>query len=230
MQNVILIHGALGTGKQLEPLRAPLAPRGDLHFLELEGHGGTMATADRYSMARFAENVRAYMKRNRIERADLFGYSMGGYVALLLAAESPNLVASVATLATKLAWSPEVAVRETKRLDPEMIRAKVPAFAAQLEERHAGAGGWEHVLARTARLMTDLGEHSSLDPAALTRIEAPVRLMVGDKDAVVSVAETEAAASAIPRGQLAVLPGTPHPFEQVRVPLVAAMLDGFPPP
>jgi esterase len=154
----------------------------------------------------------------------LFGYSMGGYVALHLAATRPDLVASVVTLGTKLAWSPEVAERELRQIDPVKIRSKVPRFAEVLEQRHADAGGWEQVLARTGALMTAVGGAPAISDEMLARITAPVRLMVGDRDSVVTVEETLGAARRLQRGDLCVLPNTPHPLEQVRLPLVASLI------
>lgn len=225
--DILLIHGALGAASQLAPLRTALGADHRVHLVELEGHGETPAAGASYAMRRFADNVRDFMTAKRLERAAIFGYSMGGYVALLLAAESPEHVSAVATLGTKLAWTPEVAARETSRLDPATIRAKVPKFAHQLSSRHARAGGWESVIAKTASLMTELGQRPPVDAALLGRISQPVRLMVGDRDAVVSIDETAAAVKALPKGELVVLPNTPHPIEQVRAPLVASLLRDF---
>jgi pimeloyl-ACP methyl ester carboxylesterase len=207
----------------MEPLRAALSAQ----TVELEGHGDTPPAGDAYSMPRFVVQLRAAIVSQGRGPATLVGYSMGGYVALLLAAESPELVSRVVTLGTKLAWTPEFAAKETGRLDPVVIRAKVPPFAEQLEQRHRAAGGWETVLRKTAALMTSLGANPLVDEALLKRVAQPVRLMVGDRDAVVSVEETRAAAKQLGKGELAVLPGTPHPIEQVRVDLVASMVRDF---
>lgn len=218
----ILIHGALGSASQLAPLASRL---GDAVLcVELAGHGDTPSTDAAYDIRAFAADVLRAMDARGIARASLFGYSMGGYVALVLAADHPGRVDSVATLGTKLAWSPDVARRETSRLDPDAIRAKVPNFAELLERRHAGAGGWEGVLHRTSALLRGLGDAPIVDDALLARIQQPVRLMVGDRDTVVSIDETAAAAKKLTRGELAVLPGTPHPIEQADVALLAALL------
>ena len=218
---LLLVHGALGSASQLEPLRQAIGQGPAIRIVELEGHGDTAPTGDRYSMQRFAENIDAAIQ----ERAIVFGYSMGGYAALMLAAQRPERVASVITLGTKLAWSPEVAARETARLDPATIRAKVPKFAEQLELRHRGAGGWDSVLGKTARLMTEIGSLPPVNEHLFARIGQTVRLMVGDRDTLVSVDETATAVRRLAQGQLAVLPGTPHPIEQVRPGLVAAMIN-----
>lgn len=224
--SLVLVHGALGDIRQLAPLATFFADR-PTHVVELEGHGSTLASEPRYSIERFAQQLRDTFVERGITRAHVFGYSMGGYVALHLAAQSPHLVASVATLGTKLAWSPEVARKETSRLDPVTIRAKVPTFADLLERRHAGAGGWESVLSKTAALMTELGDRPVVDDGVLARLEAPVRLLVGDRDNVVSVQETMEGGRRLAKGEFGVLPATPHPFEQVRVELVASTLRDF---
>lgn len=225
MRNLILLHGALGDRTQLEPLEAALEGRYRCHLVEFEGHGRTVSPHP-YSVARFRDNVREFMAERRIERASVFGYSMGGYVALALAAES-TAIDQVATLATKLAWTPDGAAAETRRLDPVKIRAKVPAFAELLERRHAGSGGWEQVLRRTVDFMTGLGTQPVMDDALLARIGQPVRLLVGDRDTVVSVEETTRAAQIIPNGKAVVLPGVPHPFEQVPIAALSGPLREF---
>jgi pimeloyl-ACP methyl ester carboxylesterase len=75
--------------------------------------------------------------------------------------------------------------------------------------------------------MTELGAKPLVDEGVFTAIEVPVRLMVGDRDTLVTIDETASAARKVPQGQLAVLPGTPHPIEQVRPGVVVSMIDDF---
>jgi pimeloyl-ACP methyl ester carboxylesterase len=188
-----------------------------VHAHEFAGHGATpdpdAASDAAYDVAQLAAGVLDAMDARGVERATVFGYSMGGYVALLLAAEHPARVRAVVTLATKLAWTPESAVRETSRLDAAAIRAKVPRFADALAARHAGAGGWERVLARTAAMMHGIAARPTVTPEVLARVACPARICVGDRDATVTLDECATAVRTLPRGELAVLPGTGHPLE-----------------
>jgi pimeloyl-ACP methyl ester carboxylesterase len=219
---ILLLHGALGDRGTLRPVAdalAPLLPAGTtVHAHEFAGHGATpdpdAADDAPYDVARLAAGVLDAMDAQGIAAATLFGYSMGGYVALLLAAEHPTRVRAVVTLATKLAWTPEGAARETSRLDAGAIRAKVPRFAELLAARHAGAGGWESVLARTAAMMHGIAARPLVTADVLARVACPARVCVGDRDATVTLDECVAAVRALPRGELAVLPGTAHPLEQ----------------
>ncbi|MBC7448114.1 MAG: alpha/beta hydrolase, partial [Hymenobacteraceae bacterium] len=109
-------------------------------------------------------------------------------------------------------------------------RAKVPTFAEALAARHAAGAGWEAVVQGTAGVLRNLGRAPLLDPSVLTSIRQPVRVLVGDRDATVSVAETTAAFRALPAGELGVLPNTPHSLEQVPAAALAAqILDFFAP-
>ena len=219
--SILLLHGALGARDTLRPIAdalGPLVPAGTrVHAHEFAGHGATpdpdAAPDAPYDVARMAAGVLDAMDRGGMERATVFGYSMGGYVALLLAAEHPARVRGVATLATKLAWTPEGAARETSRLDAATIRAKVPRFADALAARHASGGGWETVLARTAAMMHAIAARPPVTPDVLAAVACPARVCVGDRDATVTLEECVAAMRALPRGELAVLPATGHPLE-----------------
>ena len=216
---LVLLHGALGTAAQFDALRAAIARLTSgvvVHAPDFAGHGTAPAGDRPFHPVAFAESVRELLDRHAVARAAVFGYSMGGYVALALAAASPDRVARVMTLGTKFRWTPDVAAREARMLDPRRMEEKVPHFARALAERHTAAG-WEQVLAGTREMMHALGAHPLLDDAALGRIAVPVRVGVGDRDATVSVEESAAVARLLPAGELEVLPHTPHPFEKVAV-------------
>jgi pimeloyl-ACP methyl ester carboxylesterase len=224
--NLLLLHGALGASTQSAPLVPLLSERYTIHLLDFEGHGAAPMRDRPFRIEHFVENVLDYMAGNSLESAYIFGYSMGGYVACLLAATHPEQVISVATLGTKFHWDPETAARETAFLDPDKIKAKVPQFARALEARHV-ASGWEAVLRATADLLTSLGETGGLRAANLAQVQCPVRVMLGDRDRTVGVPEAYEVYRALPQGQLEVLPATPHELERVSPDRLAYSLVGF---
>lgn len=225
--DLFLLHGALGASTQFDALAASLEPSFRIHRLDFEGHGRAPARSRAFRMEHFAENVLESMNARSIASAVFFGYSMGGYVALHLAATQPRLVTGVATLGTKFRWDPTTATREAGRLDPATIRVKVPKFADTLAERHANAGGWEVVVTQTAALLRNLGGHPVLTDATLKSITQPVRVVVGDRDNTVSVEECAGVVKKLPNATLHVMPDTPHPIEQVNVAALADLLRQF---
>lgn len=225
MRDLLLLHGAIGSQAQFAPLIDALQNRYRIHTLNFSGHGGTAITGD-FSIARFADEVRAYLDANRIDAIDIFGYSMGGYVALHLAKTHPERIGRVFTLATKFEWTPETAAREIRMLNADKIVEKIPAFAAELEKRHAPQD-WKAVLARTVAMMIGLGDRNPLTVDDLERIPHTVRLAVGDKDQMVSLEETAAVYRRLPHASLCVFPDTPHPIEKVDAERLARELEEF---
>lgn len=224
---VLLLHGALGSRTQLEPLADRLRPWAATHTLDFEGHGLNAPGARPYRIEHFADNVLDALRAMPSEEPPfVFGYSMGGYVGLYLARHAPTKIAGVFTLGTKPWWSAEVAAREVTQLDPTTIRSKVPKFATLLETRH-GAAGWPAVLDRTADMMRALGARPPLGEADYAAITPPVRIGVGDRDATVTVEESLRLVRMLPAGELEVLPATPHPVERVSWDRLARSMHEF---
>src|SRR5882724_6957187 len=115
---LLLLHGALGASSQFGDLANELAGHFDLHMMNLPGHGGEPISDEPFSIAGFAEVLHAWLAGRGLEGIDVFGYSMGGYVALHLARHSPGAVGRVFTLATKFAWDASTSAKETAMLDP----------------------------------------------------------------------------------------------------------------
>ena len=226
MPALILIHGALGAADQFEPWLPLLRPHFDVHVLELEGHGAQPFADRPFHIDHFADNLADLIAAKGLQSASIFGYSMGGYVAMRQALRAPGSIGRIFTFATKLAWSPETAAKEAKMLDPDTIAAKVPKFAAQLEARHHG-NDWRGHLARTAALMQGLGAEPLLQAAEFAALDIPVRMGIGDRDNMVSLEETIAAYRALPQGQLFVMPGTGHPIERIDATRICAELIAF---
>lgn len=224
---LVLLHGALGSAAQFAFLRPLLETQFRVLTLDFDGHGPQAVREGNWRLSHFVENLAALLTTENLVPARIFGYSMGGYAALVLAARQPSLIHSVLTLGTKFVWDEATAAREAARLDPTTLQAKVPAFAQALAARHAAGAGWEAVVRGTAEVLRDLGRAPLLNAAVLAGIAGPVRLLVGDRDATVSVEETAAAWRALPAGQLGVLPGTPHPLEQIAPERLAAQIADF---
>ncbi|MER2999034.1 alpha/beta fold hydrolase [Pontibacter populi] len=216
MENLLLLHGALGAASTLEPLKHALAENYNVYTLDFAGHGGNALPDENYSIELFAQNVLDFIDQQQLEQVHIFGYSMGGYVGLYLAQQHPDHVKSVFTLATKFAWSEETAAKEVKMLNPDKIKEKVPQFAAVLDKRHTPQP-WEQVMHKTAAMMQQLGKQPLLTPNALAQIQQPVQVSVGDLDNMVTLEETIAAYRSLPNARLLVLPATKHPLETIPV-------------
>ncbi|MRG48554.1 alpha/beta fold hydrolase [Chitinophaga sp. SYP-B3965] len=211
---LLLLHGALGAAQQFDTVTPTLSEQYTIHQFNFHGHGRTQPPAEGISIAAFTQQLLDYIHTNKLAPAAVFGYSMGGYVALAAALQQPEAFLKVGTLATKFNWTPETAAKETRMLDAKVLQEKVPAYVEQLKSLH-GEPGWETLLTGTASLMQELGNDPPLTIKTLKNITIPVSVMVGELDAMVSVEETNAVFKSLPRGKMTILPGVKHPLEKV---------------
>lgn len=219
MKDLILLHGALGGKQQLERTAALLSTAYNVHTLNFEGHGGRPSD-NAFSIGLFAENLLKYLDEHGIDHCFVFGYSMGGYVALKLAELHPGRIEAIVTLGTKFAWSPEIAAKETAMLNPEKIEEKVPKFAAALEQLHAPLD-WKEVMHKTADMMRRLGDSPALSDEGLSQIAIPVRLLMGSEDVMVTHDETEKVQALLPNATFEVIDGWQHPIERIEAEALA---------
>lgn len=226
MQPLILLHGALGASRDFSALAETLRPSLDVYALDFAGHAGAPDTDRPFDLRDFADVVIGYMDAHGIAQADIFGYSMGGYVGMIAARNAPKRVRRVATLATKFHWDPDIAAREVAMLNPEVIEAKVPKYAAALADKHAPID-WKMLVRKTGALLTSLGDAPPLKLPEYATIQQPCLVALGDRDKMVTLEETLAVYKSLPAARLAILPGTPHPLEAVPTDLLAFHLKSF---
>jgi esterase/lipase len=223
---VLLLHGALGSKSQLEQLKDSLEKNNrTVHVLNFSGHSGEPYSEQGFGIEIFANDVLNYLKRKELNQVEIVGYSMGGYVAIWLAYQHPTFVNRIITLGTKFDWSPESAVSEIIKLNPEIIETKVPAFARILQHRHA-PNNWKELLHKTAHMMQALGEKPLLTPEILKSITQRVTILLGDQDDMADLNYSKSVAQWLPFGKFILLPETPHPIEKVNHELLVRHILG----
>jgi pimeloyl-ACP methyl ester carboxylesterase len=208
----IFLHGALGSAAAFDKYLSALP---DSVALNLPGHGGVPASGP-FSMSVFAGAVIQELDSRNIAQADIFGYSMGGYVGLWLAWKHPERVRSIKTYGTKLDWNPEVAAGMSRMFDPEKIEAKAPPLAASLAQQH-GPERWKDLCRDTAAFLHELGQGNGLPESAFAEITCPVTIGWGAMDNVVSEAESRKVAELIPGARFVLLPEGKHLMEQTEL-------------
>jgi esterase/lipase len=225
VKSIILLHGAIGAEDQLQPLAKALTKLNYQVFsFSFSGHGQTPFEAN-YSIQQFAGELEKFILRNQLTKPHVFGYSMGGYVALYLAYNKPQTLGRIITLGTKFKWTKEIAQNEIKQLDPKLISEKVPKFAESLSKRHGA--DWELVLKRTAEMMVQMGESNPLKLDMISNIETEVLIGIADKDAMVTLEETTQVYQQLKKAHMFMLPNTKHPIETVDVEALSHVVNKF---
>ncbi|GAB2940983.1 hypothetical protein GCM10027048_01760 [Hymenobacter coalescens] len=224
--HLLLLHGALASAGQLQPLAERLAADFDVHTFSFGGHGGQPLDAARFTMTHFAAEVTYYLAEHQLEAVHVFGYSMGGYAAVLSAATDPGRIRSITTLGTKFDWSPETAAAEVRMLDAAKMQAKIPQFVEHLQRTHSPTG-WDAVVEATAAMMRELGQEPPLHELNLADLTVPVQVLVGEQDQTAGVEASRRFAAYLPNATFEVLPNTPHPLDRVDVAALALRIREF---
>lgn len=218
---LILLHGALGTDEQMGALALSLSEGFAIRNLLFNGHGAAQA-----GMAFNIEDLsQQLLLEMNSEKAWVFGYSMGGYVALTAASRAPELFDGVITLGTKFDWSMQTLEKELAQLDPDKIREKVPQLAAMLEKRHGER--WPQLVVETANMMRHLSTHHSEIESNWSDMKTRVLMLLGDQDKMVTQQETTQVAELLSNSVMKILPETPHQIERTNTEMLVSEILRF---
>jgi|GEM_PF-429243 len=208
MKQLVLIHGALGNGNEFNDLVPLLEKHFEIHMYEIPGHGKRKNQLNQFNLTAVTADLSSYLKN--IEKPFVFGFSLGGYLALHLATLTRDHMAGIVLLGTKLEWSREVAQLETKKLNLTFLKEKAPSFYDYLRDLH---GNHLASLSRaTGALMNALGEQSPLNSTTLGQIEIPIHISRGGRDKMVTYQESIAAVECISNSLYFEIPSFVHPL------------------
>ncbi|MFN0031202.1 MAG: alpha/beta fold hydrolase [Flavobacteriales bacterium] len=220
--NLLLLHGALASKEQMTPLSNLLQSEIEVHAFSFTGHGGLPIPDAGFTMDDFVQDIFQYMEKRNLQTASLFGYSMGGYAALLASLSTPWQFEKVITLGVKLDWTPESAALEMQQLNTDKMQEKIPAFVKHLEKIHA-PNEWIQVVEATKEMMKHLGEKPDLTEGIQWHDMAAL-MLYGSDDKTAGTDASLAIARQHPYGEVVQLPGVGHPFEKMKMEALAKLL------
>lgn len=226
MRNLILLHGAIGASDQFLYLKDQLTSNFNVHLFDFIGHGQRSNENIDFSIENFASDLNYFIIQNKISKPYIFGYSMGGYVAIYYLLNFKNEVQKVFTLGTKFEWTLGIAYKEIKMLNPDIIEEKIPKFAEQLKKRH-GEINWKIVLHQTANMMLEMGNNNPLTIENISKCQIPILFSIGDRDKMVTFDETLNCFKNNSNSSFLVLPKTEHPIEKVNNSILSFHIHQF---
>jgi len=212
MKKLLLLHGAIGAESQFAALKTYL-PEFELYSFNFSGHGGK-SFSNSFSIEGFADELKEYVIMNNLQGIDVFGYSMGGYVALYLTTKHPNLINSIFTLGTMLNFDRIIIHNVTNKLDPDLIISKVPKFAEILKKRHH-PNEWKELLFKTNIMMNNLSQNIPISENSFKSLENKIMFAIGDRDDTADVLSTINTFRIVRNSQLLIIPNCQHPIEKI---------------
>jgi pimeloyl-ACP methyl ester carboxylesterase len=92
---LVLLHGLAARWQLFMPLMPPLATTWHLFAPDFRGHGKSGWAPGHYRMGDFVDDTRTFLEGRFAEPVVIYGHSLGGGVAGVIAAERPELVRAI---------------------------------------------------------------------------------------------------------------------------------------
>jgi pimeloyl-ACP methyl ester carboxylesterase len=207
MDNLILIHGALGNAKELNKVSSLLSNKYNVIVYEIPHHGDKTEVTIPFAIEDLTRDLEEFIEQ--VRSCYIYGFSLGGYLALSLAQQGNQHIKGVITQGTKLDWSPTSAEKEVKSLDIDFLKTKAKPFYEYLIELHGPY--LSELLDKTASFMLDLGNSPSVTENSIKSITCPVRMIRGGRDKMVSKEETLKICESITNSYYFEIPSFIHP-------------------
>ena len=215
---LVLLHGAFSAiGTSFGKVLPSLAQTRQVIAFELQGHGHTADIGRPLSVEQMADDVADALRYLGIERADLFGYSMGAGVALQVVIRHPGVVrklvlASVTYLLDGVHPGLMDGLAEMK---PEMMYGS--PWHVEYTQIAPDPEYFDTLFAKKTEMDRGI---QNLPAETIRAIRAPTLLIIGDSDIVRPEHSVEmfrllgggvaGDIAGLPQSRLAVLPGTTH--------------------
>ena len=223
---VVLLHGLGGRAENWRALAPYFVKAGfRVYMPDLLGYGRSpMPENFSYSMRDEASLTVAFIRALGHAVVDLGGWSMGGWVAQLIAGKAPELVRHLmlfdsAGLHVRPKWNPEVFIpcspEELGFLQAimEPNPRPLPRFLARDILRTCESRNWV-----VRRALSSMFEGSDVTDDILPTLKMPVFIGWGEKDDCISVEQGAQMHSLVPHSELHVVPNCGHlaPLECAR--------------
>jgi pimeloyl-ACP methyl ester carboxylesterase len=232
---LVVLHGAYMSILTMGEIIPRFAETRQVIAVELQGHGRTADIADRpFSYEQLADDVAALMAEIGVEKADVFGYSMGGGVALQVALRHPEIVDKLVVVSMPYSsdgYHPGF-FDMVEMITPELFSGTVVETGYQ--SLAPNPENFAALVEKLVALDSQVFDWSAGDIQAIT---APTLIIAGDSDAItpehlvemfrLQGGGVDGDLSGLPNGQLAILPGTSHIGVMFRVDWVTMMVDEF---
>jgi len=93
---VILLHGGSARWQDFNSILPDLASTFHIYAPDFRGHGKSGWVSNTYRLQDYTDDIIAFLQKHLTEPALLFGHSLGGIIALMVAAQCPAGVRAVA--------------------------------------------------------------------------------------------------------------------------------------
>ncbi|HZM76077.1 MAG TPA: 3-oxoadipate enol-lactonase [Candidatus Limnocylindrales bacterium] len=235
---VVVLGSSLGTsGAMWQPQMEALTASLRVLRYDHRGHGGSPVPPGPYSLDELGRDLLALLDVLDLSRVRLGGLSLGGMVAMWVAANAPERVESLALLCTSAQLGPPSMWRERVSLVRQGGVAAIADtlvarwFTREFATRHAGVVAWARRMLITTPDEGYIGCCAAIEQmdllASLASITVPALVIAGERDPATPPPHLEKIAAGIADSRLEVLPDAAHLANVERPDVVSRLLLEF---
>jgi 3-oxoadipate enol-lactonase len=225
-ETILFAHGLLWSGEMFAAQVAAFKQRYRCITFDWRGQGRSEVTRDGYDMETLYADTVALLQALQIARCHFVGLSMGGFIAMRLAARRPDLVAGLILIETTAGPEPAENIPRYRMLNvvarwfglglvvdrvmPIMFGRKFLADPGRRQERDE----WRRRMAANHRIgvtravtgvITRQGVYDEIGA-----ITAPTLILAGDQDVATPLDKARRIHAGIPHSRLVIIPGAGH--------------------
>jgi pimeloyl-ACP methyl ester carboxylesterase len=233
-QPLLVLHGAYMNIPSMGSIIPRLAETHKVYALEFQGHGRTTDIDRPITYPNLADDVAVFMDKIGLQKADVFGYSMGAAAGLQLAIRHPEKVNKL--VAASGAYDAEGWQPDFKAFIPQMtveMFLNMP-FAEEYRKLAPNPDGFPALVEK----LIALEKEPMAWEADVKAMKTPVLIITGDADVATlehSVAMFRLLGGGVmgdmgkplPASRLAVLPATSHTAVITQTDLLIAFIEPF---
>ncbi len=231
---LVVLHGAYMNIPSMGGIVGKLAETHKVYALEFQGHGRTTDIDRPITYPNLADDVAAFMEAVGLEKADVFGYSMGSAAGLQLAIRHPEKVGKLvgASVSYDISGIQPAMAEFIPQMAPEMFVGT--PMEDEWKKLAADPDGFRALVEKLIAL-----EHEPMAwEAEVKALQSPVLIIAGDAD--VTTLEHSVAmfrllgggvmgdmGAPLSTSRLAVLPATSHTAVINQVDLLHGFIEPF---
>jgi len=176
---------------------------------DVRGHGESDAPKGAYSMTSLAKDIKHLLAFLGVSKAIICGHSMGGYIALAFAANSPERLAGLGLITTRAKPDSEDGragrYEMVEKVQEEGSIALARSLAPKLSKDEAIISSMRDLIAKSPadgiigalQAMAERPDRRDLLP----KIKVPALVIAGKEDQIINLQDAAEMAEALPKGE-----------------------------
>ena len=231
---LVVLHGGYMNIREMGTIIPKLARTHQVYALEFQGHGRTTDIDRPITYANLADDVAAFMDAVGLQKADVFGYSMGAIAGLQLAIRHPAMVNRLVFAGGAYdfdGWQPEFRAMIPKQTVEMMLQTP---FAKEYPKLAADPRGFPEL----ARKVIALQNEPMAWESDVRALKLPVLIIGGDADGATLEHYVQMfrllgggvmgdMGKPLPASRLAIIPATSHTAIITQTDLLLAFIEPF---